>query len=265
MADSNDNLLREVEEELRRERLEKLWKQYGNYVIAAAALIVVVVLGYKYLEQVRQEAAEAAGAQYAAAMILKSDGKKEEAAKAFETLAKEGPSGYQALARLQLAGLLNEQGKPAEALAVYELLAKDGSADSLLRGFAALQAASLRVGEADWTEMENRLNDLAADDSPWRYNARELLGLAAFKAGKHDEARKILEPLLADEKTPQGVVDRVQVVMGQIVATELAKQAAVSASDSPKAAADASTKVAPSGDAAAASENAAPGGNEKKE
>lgn len=254
MVDNNDNLLREVEEELRRERLEKLWKQYGNYVIAVAALIVIIVLGYKYLQKVRLEAAQAAGAQYAAAMTLKTDGKKEEATKAFETLVKEGPAGYRALAQLQLAGLLNERGKKDEALATYEELAKDNTADSLLSGFAALQAASLRLADADWTEMQNRLNDLSADDSAWRYNARELLGLAAFKAGKTDEARKILEPLLADQSTPQGVVDRAQIVMGQIVAAKIAKEAAASGSQTPKAAANAGTGTAPGGEAAAASE-----------
>lgn len=254
MVDNNDNLLREVEEELRRERMEKLWKQYGNYVIAAAALIVIVVLGYKYLEKVRLEAAEAAGAQYAAAMTLHSDGKEDEATKAFETLAKEGPAGYRALAQLQLAGLLNEHGKKDEALATYEGLAKNSSADKLLSGYAALQAASLRLADADWTEMQNRLNDLSADGSAWRYNARELLGLAAFKAGKTDEARKILEPLLADQSTPQGVVDRAQIVMGQIVAAKLAKEAAASGSQTPKAAANADTTTAPGGDAAAAGE-----------
>ena len=254
MVDNNDNLFREVEEELRRERMEKLWKRYGNYVIAAAALIVITVLGYKYLEKVRLEAAEAAGAQYAAAMTLKSDGKKEEATKAFETLANEGPAGYGALAQLQLAGLLNEQGKKAEALATYDALAKNSDADTLLSGYGALQAASLRLADADWTEMQNRLNDLSADISPWRYNARELLGLAAFKADKPDEARKILEPLLADQRTPQGVIDRAQVVMGQIVAAKLAKQAGASGPETPKAAASANTTPAPSGDAAAASE-----------
>lgn len=254
MVDNNDNLFREVEEELRRERMEKLWKQYGNYVIAAAALIVIIVLGYKYLEKVRLEAAEAAGAQYAAAMTLHSDGKEEEATKAFETLTKEGPVGYGALAQLQLASLLNEQGKKAEALAAYDALAKNSDADTLLSGYGALQAASLRLADADWTEMQNRLNDLSADIGPWRYNARELLGLAAFKAGKPDEARKILEPLLADRNTPQGVIERAQVVMGQIVAAKLAKQAAASGSETPKAAASANATPAPSGDAAAASE-----------
>jgi len=254
MADNNDNLIREVEEELRRERLEKLWKQYGNYVIAAAALIVIVVLGYKYLEKVAFEAAQNAGAQYAAAMTLKADGKKEEASKAFKALIEDGPAGYRALAQLQLAGLLNEQGKVEAALATYEKLAKDSTADSLLSGFAALQAASLRLADADWTEMQNRLNDLSADDSAWRFNARELLGLAAFKAGKPDEARKILEPLLADRGTPQGVVDRVQVVMGQIVAAKLAKEAAANGAQLPKAAADARSATAPGGEADTTSE-----------
>ena len=50
MAQQDDGLLREVEEELRRERLEKIWKQYGTYFIAAAGVIVLGVLGFKYWE-----------------------------------------------------------------------------------------------------------------------------------------------------------------------------------------------------------------------
>ena len=53
MAQQDDGLLREVEEELRRERLEKIWKQYGTYIIAAAAAIVFGVLGFKYWESYR--------------------------------------------------------------------------------------------------------------------------------------------------------------------------------------------------------------------
>ena len=75
----------------------------------------------------------------------------------------------------------------------------------MLREFARLQAAGLRVGEADFTEIENRLTPLMADESPWRYSARELLGLAAFKAGKTTEARTILTPLFVDQATPQSI------------------------------------------------------------
>ena len=42
MADNNDALFNEIEEELRRERYAKLWQQYGNFILAGAALIVRV-------------------------------------------------------------------------------------------------------------------------------------------------------------------------------------------------------------------------------
>ena len=226
MANQEDGLLREVEEELRRERLEKLWQQYGTYFIAAAVFVVLAVLGYKYWENSRIAAAEKAGAQYQEALTLVTEGKQGSATKEFETLAANGPAGYQALSRLQVAGALAKEGKKAEALASYEAVANDSGADQMLRGFAALQAAAVRLGEADFTEMENRLTPLMADDGPWRYSARELLGLAAFKAGKSSDARTILTPLFVDQSTPQSISERAQIVMAEIAAGEISKKAA---------------------------------------
>ncbi len=226
MANQEDGLLREVEEELRRERLEKLWQQYGTYFIAGAVFVVLAVLGYKYWENSRIAAAEKAGAQYQEALTLATEGKQGSATKEFETLAADGPAGYQALSRLQVAGALAKEGKKAEALASYEAVANDSGADQMLRGFAALQAAAVRLGEADFTEMENRLTPLMADDGPWRYSARELLGLAAFKAGNSSDARTILTPLFVDQSTPQSIAERAQIVMAEIAAGEIAKKAA---------------------------------------
>ena len=196
MANQDDNFLREVEEEIRRERFERLWKEYGTYFIAGAALIVIGVLGYKFVENRRVTAAQTTGERYEGAMELASTGKDGSAEKEFASVVADGTGGYPELARLQLAGVLLKQGKKAEAIAAYEELAKSANADPLLRDYAALQAASARMGEADFTELQNRLTPLMADASPWRFSARELLGVAAFKAGKADEARSTLTPLL---------------------------------------------------------------------
>jgi hypothetical protein len=245
MANQDDGFLRELEEELRRERLEKIWQQYGTYILIAAALIVFGVLGYKYLENRRIVVAETTGARYEDALKLATDGKDGSAEKEFETIAAEGSGGYPALAQLQLAGTLAKQGKKAEALAAYEKLADEAGADELLRGYAALQAAALRLGEADFTEMQNRLNPLLGDNSPWRYSARELLGLAAFKAGKSDEARNILTPILVDQKSPQSIIERAQIVLAEIAAAEIVKKSG-SASQAPAATA---AESAPAGSA----------------
>jgi hypothetical protein len=222
----DDGFLREVEEELRRERIEKLWRQYGTYFVAGALLIVFGVLGYQYLQSKRIAAAQATGAHYEDAVALADDGKEGSAAAEFKKIAEDGTGGYPDLARLQLAGALLKEGKKADALAAYEALANKADADDLLRGYAALQAAAMRLGEADFTEMQNRLNPLTGDESPWRFSARELLGLAAFKAGNWGEARTVLTPLLVDQKTPQSIVERVQIVLAEIAAGEIAKKGA---------------------------------------
>jgi hypothetical protein len=97
--------------------------------------------------------------------------------------------------------------------------------DPLLASFAKLQAATLRLGEADFTEMQNRLNDLIDDKSPWRTSARELLGLSAMKAGKSQEARKLFEQILGDRNAPPNTVDRVRIALGNIIAAEIATSA----------------------------------------
>jgi len=229
MAEDQDALIRQVDEELRREQLAKLWEKYGNLIIGAAAAIVIGVGGFKWYEGRKIAAAEAAGARFESAAKLAQEGKGSDALKAFEDLAKTGPKGYAALAGLRVAAGLAQAGKSAEAVAAYDAVAKEPGSDQMLADLARLQAANLRLQQADWTEMQNRLTDLAGEKSAWRFSARELLGLAAFKAGKLDEARKAYEQLLADRRAPPSIGERSRMMMAEVVAAEMAKQTAAPA------------------------------------
>ncbi len=97
MADNNDNFLREVEEEIRRERIEKIWREYGTFVIAGALLIVAAVLGREYYVGNRTAAAEATGSRYEDALALTNDNKLSSAAKDLEAIAADGKGGYPSL------------------------------------------------------------------------------------------------------------------------------------------------------------------------
>ncbi len=224
MADDRDSLLREVDEELRREQMQKIWDQYSGLIVGVAALIVIGVGGFKYWESRNLAAAQAAGAQFDAAVRLSEEKKTDDALKAFQAIASDGSYGYGSLAKLHVAGAHAKAGKTADALAVYEELAKGSSGDRLLRDFATLQAASLRLAEADFTEMQNRLTDLTQEGRPFKASASELLGLAAFKAGRYDEARNLLEPLLIDPTAAQAIQERIKIVLAEIVSLELAKE-----------------------------------------
>lgn len=222
MSNTDDSLLREVEEEIRREKFAKLWDQYGLAAIGLAGLLVAGVLGFQWWQGKTLEKAQTYGAKYQSALTLAQQGKAAEAEKSFSEIAANGPKGYAVLARLKLAGAKVKAGKNAEAIKLYESIVNDGGADELLAGYARLQAASLRAGIADWTEMQNRLNDLTKASSPWRYSAKELLGIAARRAGKLAEARNYFGQLIADPLVPRSIQARVKILMALVTEAELA-------------------------------------------
>ncbi len=225
MAEQQDSIFREIDEEMRREQILKIWKNYGTYIIAAIAAIVLGVGGYQaYLHQ-QKLAIDASGATYDAAARLIASGKADEATAALTKIASSGPAGYATLSKLRLAAATAKAGNAAEAVAAYDALAKDTATDRLLGDFARLQAATLRVDQADWTEMQNRLIDLTDNANPWRFSARELMGLAALKNGQLEQARKFNELLLGERKVPPSILERVKVMMATIIAAELAATA----------------------------------------
>jgi hypothetical protein len=259
MVDQRDSLAREIDEELRREQLLRLWEQYGTHLIAAAVLIVVGIGGFKYYESRRAAAAEMAGARFTTAARDAAQDKRAEAQKALGDIAASGPSGYAVLARLRLAAAARDAGKTEQAATDFEAIAKQGGVDPLLADYAQLQAATLRLDSASFTEMQNRLNGLAADGNAWRFSARELLALAAQKAGRTEEARTQFQRLLSDRETPPGVGERARMMLAMLTEAELAKTP-VPAAGSPAPAA-----APPAGDdkAKAPAKANAPGGKSK--
>lgn len=210
MVDRRDSFLREVDEELRREQLLKFWQQYGTFVVAAVVFLFLGLAAYKWREARGVVHEEQTGISFESAMRLAGEGKTDEALRIYGEIAKDGSTGYRALARLRLASEHAAAARTPEALAAYDALAADTAVDEILRDFAALQAAVLRLDQADWTEMKNRLTPITDPKRPWHVPARELLGLAAFKAGQTEEAMKLFEQVLGDRASTSGTARRAQ-------------------------------------------------------
>ena len=85
-----------------------------------------------------------------------------------------------------------------------------------MKGLATIQAATLRLDTADYAEMERRLKGLIDQGSPWRYSARELLGLSAYRLNNMPEAEKQFSALIADQGTPSNLRERADVMLALI-------------------------------------------------
>jgi len=202
-------IFNEIDEDLRRERLKKLWDRYSLLIIGGALAIIIGVggwRGYQYLEG--QKAAEA-GAAFNAAAELSEQNKHAEAEAAFAKLAASAPSGYRTLARLRLAGELALRDVPA-AVKAYDEVAADNSVPAVDRELAKVRAGGLLLETASFADMTQRLEASAAGSSAYRHTARELLALSAWKAGDAVAARKWLQLIATDVETPSSLRQRAE-------------------------------------------------------
>lgn len=228
MVDENEGLLREVKEELRRERLLNLWQKYGTVIVTAALAFVAAISGWAYWQNMQIASAQKAGMSYQSATADLTRGKTDEAIKMFEAISADKSSNYQTLADLQIAGSLIKKGDRAKAKEAYEAVANDTGADQLLRDFATLQAVSLNIGESDLSDVQNRLNRFNKPESPWRTNARELIALSAFHSEKFDVAKENLRLIVADAAAAPGVLGRANTLLNMIAAREVQAKGAAS-------------------------------------
>ena len=200
------DIFREVEEEVRREHYQKLWKKYGSYAIAGAALLVIASAGYQIWQAWDRSQREDASRQFNAAEQLAEAGRLAEAETAFAKLAQEGPAGYKTLAKFHQAAVMLAEGKRDQALALYAELAQ--LKDPSLSGMARVRIAWAQAEYTPREQLEKTLAPLMAAGSPWRHAALEVLAYADLRGGKRDEAVKQYEQLAADTEAPQGVRDR---------------------------------------------------------
>ena len=81
------DVFREVEEEMRKERMKALWDRFGTYIIGGALAIIVGVTGVKGWEYYKTTQANEAGARFEGALVFELDDKKNEARAVLEKLA----------------------------------------------------------------------------------------------------------------------------------------------------------------------------------
>ena len=187
------DIFREVEEEVRQERLQKWWKKYGDYVIAGVSVVVITVAGYKLWQHYQEQQRLKASSQYQSALQLSATGENDLAAQAYAQIAKSAPRGYTAVARLSQADALLAQGKTDEAVAVYMALTKNDKAG--LGEVARIRAAWAQADTMSTDELRTLLAPLNDQKSAWRFMAREILAYRAFRDGKLSEAQKEFEAL----------------------------------------------------------------------
>ena len=215
MADSADDpLLREIDDELRQEKYLQLWRQYGTYFVAVVVAVVVGVAGYQGWRSYSEQARQAAGEEFNRVLQLAHSNQFDSAAQALAKLDDKGDTSYGLLARFEQASIASRKGDRAAAVTLYQTIADDGGVDSVYRELATLLGAIEAMDSADPAALIQRLAPLTSTGNPWRFSAREVTGMLAFRKGDHDQAQSLFRGLVNDGAAPQGVRERSAAMLG---------------------------------------------------
>lgn len=206
MADTGDQLLREVEEDLQREQWLRLWKAYGRYAVTAAVLVIVIVAGYMGYQEYRQSQLAADGHSFWLAERNMTLGETDQAVAIFRSLVEDGAEGYPYLAGMRAAEALASSGDRDGALALYDQLSNEQSVEKRYRQLAGLYAVMLLVDEGDRADIESRVKPLLESD--WRHSAMEMQGLVQLRTGDRVAAAETFSELIADPNTPTTLRNR---------------------------------------------------------
>jgi hypothetical protein len=202
-------LFDEVDEEVRREQLKKLWDKYSIYIIALAILIVAGVGGWRAYQYFEAKKAAEAGAAFDKAVELSEQNKHTEAEAAFNELAAKAPSGYRTLSRLRAAGEMATH-DPQGAAKLFDEIAADRTVAAEFEELAKIRAAGLLLDSTSYSNLLQRLEPSTSAGATFRHSARELLALSAWRNGDTTAARKWLDMIAEDGETPPSLRSRAE-------------------------------------------------------
>jgi hypothetical protein len=210
------DIFREVDEEVRKDKLLALWRKYGLYAVVALVIILGGSAAYVLWQDYRTTQARETGGAFQSAIVAAANGRTEEAASTLQSIAEEGTAGYRALAQFRLASLREGEGNTAAALELYDRLAGTSGVDPDLAAVARFKAALLVMDTGTIEEAKARLEPLLTPDYMLYNSARELMAVLEIKEGDLPAAREHLKNLVDEAGVPFGVKNRASQLLAAI-------------------------------------------------
>jgi hypothetical protein len=222
---NEEAFLREVDEELRRDRMSKLWRRYGIIAIAVVVLGLAALAGFLWWQSDQHKKAGADGELLSQAMDDLGQGKEAGVRAKLDTLAASPRPAYRAAAKLTKAALGGEKGDAKAAIAQYKIVADDPDLPQPFRDLAAVRRTALEFDTLPPAEVIARLKPLAVSGNPWFGSAGEMVAAAYIKMNKPELAGPLFAAIAKDEQVPETIRGRATRIAGALGADAIAQPA----------------------------------------
>lgn len=203
--DESDTFLREVDDELRRERVNTFFTRYGLAIIGGAiALIIAAAAGIWWYESGKTQAGVLAEKLVTADDQVEASNAKG-AAEAIDELAASDRDGYRIAGLFLRANAQEQTNAIPAAIETLKQIANDGDAPEPFRQAALVRQTRLEFDTIPPEQVVERMRPIAQADNPWHGAAGELLGIALMRQNKGQDAARVFEAVARDAGVPESI------------------------------------------------------------
>jgi hypothetical protein len=212
----NEIFLREVDENLRRDRVRDFWKNYGVWVGVALVLFLIASGGFIYWQTYKQQQSEKQVEQLAEIFKSIGSGSPGNSAKQLDDLSNSHSKAVRATALFTRAALALQDNDVKLATDKYGAIAADGSLPQPYRDAALIRQTALQFDQLQPAQIVQRLQPLAKPGNPWFGTAGEMTALALLKQGQKDQAARLFAAIAKDTSVPDQIRSRSVQIAGTL-------------------------------------------------
>ena len=240
LSPTNDAaLLQEVDEAVRKDRLDTIMQRYGRWIIGGVLAALIAFGGYLFWNH-RQDAARGEQAEELIAAFEKLGANQPRAASAdLEKLAASGAPAYRAVAQMQEANIKAQAGDLKAAATLMAKVAADTKLDQALRDLALIRQTAFEYDTLKPEAVIARMKPMVDAKDPassWFASAAELSATAHYQLGQFDQAGALYGRIAKSPGVAKSLQSRSVQMAGMLGVDAVADKAAESAGAEQKAA-----------------------------
>jgi hypothetical protein len=211
-----ETFVREVDENLRRDRIHDFFKANGSWAVGGLVLFLAACGGFIWYQQHRVERSEAEVEQIAQVYKDIGVGNTSKVPQQLDELADSGSKGVRTTALFTRAALALQQNDNKLAIATYKKIVDDSSLPDAYRNAAIIRETALEFDQLQPKQVIERLEPFTKPGNPWFGSAGEMTALALVKDRKEREAGRLFVSIAKDKSVPQAIRDRAIQISGSL-------------------------------------------------
>ena len=199
------DVLRQVDEDLRKDRILSLWKKYGIYIIVFILLLISSVIGYQINKSFSISNNQKQVENYLIASNLPSEN---EIVSSLSNLENSSNTFMRGLIRLKMANSLISQGKKEQSQAILIQLMKDREINKIINDAAGYFYLMSKLNEITKDEILVYFPYNQIDSSAFKYLFLELFALHDLFSGDFEQTNKSFQKIINDPEAPREIIIR---------------------------------------------------------